>query len=432
MIEKTRHIPDGKGELKKLEVVEYLKAAKLFYPLTNSRCSFAEVLIEEGQEVKVGQMLGIRKGSFFDQPIHSTVSGKYIGKERHLDNTGKMVEHLVIENNFKDEVDLGIKARSNDEINSLEQKDFVEIMKNKALVGLGGSAFPTFVKFDTNEKINVIIGNGVECEPYLVSDYDVMLFQTREMLQGLVYAMRAVNAPRGIIAIKSKYEKVNEVITKMIDEEFPNLGLEVKKIGNYYPQGWELEVIKNAVGITVPQGELPAKYGVINVNVATLVSIYEAIKNDLPVLTRYFVISGDGIQNKAFKVRLGTPVKELVESVGGFIDNGQNKVLIIGGPMMGSNVTSEDVIVSHTVSSLIVLNEEPIVELPCLRCASCVYSCPALLQPVQIMNAYKAKDKEMAEKLEVSKCIECGMCSYTCPSRIPLTDFMKLAKKLTK
>ena len=432
MFEKTRHIPDAKGELKKLDVVDYLSPKRLYYPVTNTRCASADLCVVENTDVKVGEVLGTRKGPFFVQPIHSTVSGKYIGKERHFDNSGKMVEYLVVENDGKNSLDPSIVERSDAEIDKLTKDQFVEILKDKALVGLGGGAFPTYIKFDTKEKIDVVIGNGVECEPYLVSDYDTMKHNTKEMLQGLVYSMKAVNASKGVIAIKSKYVEVGEIIEKCINEYFPNQGIEVKRIGNYYPQGWELEVIKNALGITIPQGKLLSEYGIINVNVVTLVSIYNAIKKNLPVLSRHFVLSGDGIKNMAFEVKLGTKVDELIAQAGGLIDDGKNKVLVIGGPMMGANTPSGNFVVSHTVTSLIVLNEEPINELPCLRCASCVYSCPADLSPVRIMNACKTKDKEQLVELNVKNCIECGMCSYTCPSKIHLTDFMRLAKRLVR
>ena len=432
MIEKTKHIPDAKESLKKLDVIEYLKPKKLYYPVTNARCAVADISVSDDNEVKVGEVLGIRNGTFFVQPIHSTVSGKFVGKERHFGNNGKMVEYLVVENNFKDELHPSIVERKDEVINKLTQDEFVEIMKNKALVGLGGGGFPTYVKFETKEKIDVIIGNGVECELNLVSDYYTMKNKTRDMLQGLVYAMKTVNAPKGVIVIAKKNIDLLKVINECITNSFDDHDITVKVVSDSFAQGWELTVIKNALGKKIPVGKVPSKYGIINVNVNTLLSIYDAVKKNLPVLTRHFVISGNGIKNAAFKVKLGTPIKELIGQTGGLIDDGKNKVLIIGGQMMGTSVINDDLMMTHTMTSLIVLNEENVKEQTCLGCGSCVYSCPVGLLPVQIMKGYKKKDKEMLADLKVKDCMECGLCAYTCPSKIQLTDIMRQSKRLVK
>jgi electron transport complex protein RnfC len=191
-------------------------------------------------------------------------------------------------------------------------------------------------------------------------------------------------------------------------------------------------MIKNAIGLGIPQGQLLSKYGVLNFNVSTLQSIYAAVKKRLPVLERLFTISGEGIYNSNFRARIGTLVSELVEVAGGYKDVNLPKVMILGGPMMGTNIQRDDVVMTHTTTSLIVLNEHLDKEEPCIRCASCVYSCPVSIQPVQIMNAYKVKDKEALKMLEVTKCIECGLCSFVCPSKIHLTEYMRLGKRLAK
>jgi len=170
----------------------------------------------------------------------------------------------------------------------------------------------------------------------------------------------------------------------------------------------------------------------LNFNVSTLQSIYNAVKKRLPVLERLFTISGDGIHNKNFRARIGTLVTELIALAGGYKNPEQPKVMILGGPMMGTNIMRDDVVMTHTTTSLIVMNDNPIKEEACVHCASCVYSCPVQIQPVQIMNAYKVKDKEMLKTLEVNKCIECGLCSYVCPSKIHLTEYMRLGKRLAK
>ncbi len=431
MIEKTRYLPDGKKELKQLPIDHYLDAEYLYYPVTSARCPDGETCVVGGEFVKVGEVIGTRKGAFFEQPIHSTVSGEVVGNENHIDQSGKVVDCLIIRNDKKYELHESVKDRSEEEIDALTKDEFIEIVKEAGLVGLGGSGFPTYIKLQTEEKIDIVFANGVECEPNLIADYGLMIHEPSKVIQGLIYTMKASGAKHGIIAVKEKYKEINERISFCL-RQFTDYDIKVVEVGNYYPQGWELEMIKSASGIKIPQGELLSKYGVLNFNVSTLASIYEAVKHRLPVMERLFTISGDGIHNMSFRARIGTLVTELIEKAGGYKDLDKNKVLILGGPMMGTNVTRDDIVMTHTTTSLIVNNAEVYVEEPCIHCAACVYSCPVEIKPTQIMDAYKSKDKDMIKTLEVNKCIECGLCSYVCPSKIHLTDYMRLAKRFLK
>lgn len=431
MIEKTRYIPDGKKQLKELPILHYLDADYVYYPVTSQRCPDGVTCVRGGQFVKVGEVVGTRKGAFFEQPMHATVSGEVVGYEKHIDNSGKMVDCLIVKNDKKYELHESIKERSDEEIDALTKEDFIQIIKDAGLVGLGGSAFPTYIKLDTKDPIDVVIANGVECEPNLIADYSLMMNNPREVIKGLIYAMKASGAKRGVIAIKKKYKEIEERL-KFVLQEFTDFDIKVATVGNFYPQGWELAMIKNALGIKIPQGELLSKYGVLNFNVSTLQSIYNAVKKDIPVLERLFTISGDGVENKSFRARIGTLVSDLIEIAGGYKNEELPKVMILGGPMMGTNILQDDVVMTHTTTSLIVLNEEKQKEEPCIHCASCVYSCPVQIQPVQIMNAYKTRDKEMLKTLEVTKCIECGLCSFVCPSKIHLTETMRLAKRFAQ
>ncbi len=428
MIEKTRYIPDGKKQLKELPILHYLDADYVYYPVTSQRCPDGVTCVRGGQFVKVGEVVGTRKGAFFEQPMHATVSGEVVGYEKHIDNSGKMVDCLIVKNDKKYELHESIKERSDEEIDALTKEDFIQIIKDAGLVGLGGSAFPTYIKLETKDPIDVVIANGVECEPNLIADYSLMMNNPREVIKGLIYAMKASGAKRGVIAIKKKYKEIEERL-KFVLQEFTDYDIKVATVGNFYPQGWELAMIKNALGIKIPQGELLSKYGVLNFNVSTLQSIYNAVKKDIPVLERLFTISGDGVENKSFRARIGTLVSDLIEIAGGYKDEHLPKVMILGGPMMGTNIQQDDIVMTHTTTSLIVLNDVQEKEEPCIHCASCVYSCPVQIQPTQIMNAYKTRDKEILKTLEVSKCIECGLCSYVCPSKIHLTEYMRLGKK---
>jgi electron transport complex protein RnfC len=432
MIEKTRYIPDGKKERKNQPVIHYLEAEYLYFPTTDLRCPAGESCVVDGQYVKVGELIGTRQGGFFEQPIHSTVSGYIVGSEKKVHSSGQTVDCVIVQNDKKYVLHENCVSRTEEEIDALIKEDYIKIIKDSGLSGLGGSGFPSYIKLETKHPIHTVVGNGVECEPHLISDYKLILERANRIVEGLTYAMRATGAKKGIIAVKKKYPELYEVLENA-RQSFTHFDIEIKRVGNHYPAGWELDTIKSATGIKVPQGKLPAEYGVTVFNVATLYGFYRAVKRRMPITERFFSISGDGIKSpKNFQVRIGTPVRDLIALAGGYTETDKNKVLICGGPMMGNALQSDDIVVTKTATSLIVLDEEVIPTEPCIHCASCVYSCPVDLQPVQIMNAYKDRDKDAINALGVNKCIECGLCSFTCPSKIHLTETMRQAKRFIK
>lgn len=432
MIEKTKHLPDGKKERKSQEVIHYLEAKFLYFPTTDLRCPAGESCVVDGQYVKVGELIGMRKGAFFEQPIHSTVSGYVVGTEKKIHSSGQTVDCMIVENDKKYVLHESCVPRTDEDIAKLTREDYIRIIKDSGLSGLGGSGFPTYVKLQTKEVVHTVVANGVECEPHLISDYKLVLDKAKEIIEGLTLAMRALDAKKGVVAVKAKYPELAGVLEAQF-QEFPQYDLQVKRVKDYYPAGWEVETIKSATGIEVPPGQLTAKYGVVVFNVATLYGFYRAIRRNIPITERFFSISGNGIKNpKNFRVRIGTPVRDLIEMCGGYTENDKAKAVIVGGPMMGSNIQNDDLIVTKTCTSVIVFDEDVVEPEPCIHCASCVYSCPVSIQPVQIMNAYKDRDKEAIEALNVNKCIECGLCSFTCPSKIHLTETMRQAKRFIR
>ena len=428
MIAKTREI-QGVVSTTSLPTLRYLDPEYVYLATTNARCLSADIFVKIGDHVKIGQVVGVRKGGFFEQPIHSTVSGEVVGFVKKFHRSGKLTECIQIKNDHKDEWISPEKERTEAEIDALTLEDYARITKECSLVGLGGSGFPTYIKFQTKDPIHTILINGVECEPYISSDHRIMLEHPRRVVEGISYALRAFKAQKALICIKKKYQDLYDCLTAELTR-YPHLNIEVCRVGNHYPQGWEIEMIKSALGIKVPTGVLPAKLGLMVFNVSTIVGLYRAIKTNQPVIKRNYTLSGDGVvipQN--FRLRIGTSLKELIEVSGGYKGD-EDKVLIMGGPMMGANLVRDDAVISKTCTSTIILNKKEIIEEPCVRCASCVYSCPAELQPVQIMQAVKNKDKEALKKLNIKACILCGMCSYTCTSKIHLTDYCRKAKKM--
>ena len=433
MISKTKYVHGRKKFTKSMPTRRYTDPDFVYLPLTNSRCPQYELYRQIGDYVKIGEVIGLRKAPFFEQPIHSTVSGhiKQIVKKFH--RSGKLIECIEIENDKKDVEVEDIKMRSEEEIAALTREDYINIVKNASLVGLGGSGFPTYIKLQTKEKINYVLINGIECEPYLTSDYRLMTDMPERIINGLRYAMAALDAPKGYICIKSKYTEVYELLTSVLKRRYSHLNIEVKRVGNYFPQGWEIEMIKSALGVKIPTGELPAKHGIMVLNVSTIVGFYRAVRYNEPVIKRNFTVSGDGVKYpQNFRLRVGTQVKDLIAMCDGYTEDCEEKVFIMGGPMMGQNCVRDDAIVSKTSTSVIILNKENYVEEPCVRCASCVYSCPVELMPVKIMNAVIAKNTDALADMNIKRCIECGLCTYSCTSKIHILEYIRKGKRMVK
>ena len=435
MISKVRHIKDTKNLVGSLPSLRFTQPKYLYIAMGNARCPNAELYIKEGDHVDSCQLIGMRHAAFFDQPIHATCSGTFLGLEKHYHRNGKLTDFIKIENDFKDTLDTKfLKMRTDEEIAQLTKEDMTQILKDCASVGLGGSSFPTYIKFQTDKPIDIVLVNGIECEPYITADHRLMLEYPYRIMDGIKYTMQAFNCKKARICIKSKYHDIIKVYKEVI-REYREAGydIDLTLVGNYYPQGWEVEMIKSATGIQLKPGELPSNRGIINFNVSTMVGIYKAIKYNMPVIKRDITVTGDGINHpKNFRVRVGTSIRDLIPLCGGYKNPDKEKIFILGGPMMGVSIPSDDCIVTKTVTSIIVLDKTDYHEEPCVRCGSCVLSCPVHLEPVQIMNAVKALDKERIKKLNPLRCIECGLCSYTCTSKIPVTDYIKKAKIMAK
>lgn len=431
MVAKTRQIADLRKLTKALPSMRYVDPEYVYLAVTNARCATAEIYVKPGDLVKVGTVIGKRKGAFFEQNIHSTVSGEVIGTVKKFHRSGKMVDFIQVKNDKKDEFAEEVKERTPEEIALLTKEDFAKITKDCSLVGLGGSSFPTYIKFQTKDEIDTLCINGVECEPYLSADYRLMLEFPDRIMRGIGYAMQAYGAKKAYICIKKKHHDIYDVLTAVKDK-YPELNIEIAQVGNHYPQGWEIEMIRYCLGIKIPSGVLPSHYGIMTFNVATIVGLYKAIRYNLPVVKRNFTLTGDGIKfPQNFRVRVGTSVLELIEACHGYVDD-KDKVFIMGGPMMGSCLVRDDAVITKTCTSVIVLQDIVYQEEACIRCGSCILSCPVGIQPVQIMNAVKNKDKSSLEKLKVKTCIECGLCTYTCTSKIAVTDYCRQGKKLLK
>ncbi len=435
MIKKTTVIHDplkllgSKVSTLKLPVPEYLYIAS-----TNARCAKADIYIKEGDYVKLGQQIGMRHGPFFDQPIHATCSGIFEGFEKHYHRSGKAVDFMKFHNDFKDTEVETIHERSDEEIEKMTKEDVTEIVKATANVGLGGSSFPTYIKMQTDKPIKTILINGIECEPYINADYRSMMEDPEEVIKGIQILQRIFKCKDARLCIKKRYKVIHSFYDEYL-KQYNDSGITVSAVENYYPQGWEIAMIKESTGIKVPSGHLPSEFGIMNFNVSTVIGIYQAVKYNRPVYQRRVSVTGDAInQPSNFIVRVGTPIRYLIENCHGYVDPDIPKTFILGGPMMGASMDTDDSICTKTVTSIIVLNKKEYKEEPCIRCGSCVLSCPVGLQPVMIMNAmnHMPVDKAKVKMLNPLKCIECGLCTYSCTSKIQVTDYVRRAKVIAR
>ena len=416
------HRPLGEAPLPKI----------VYLAVEHTRCPKGDVFVKEGDHVNFCQKVGVRHGPFFDQPIYSTCSGTVVGIEKHCLYSGKPVNFIKIENDFQDTLDPNAKERTKEEVEALTKEELIDLAKEFALVGLGGSGFPTYIKLQTKCEIKTILINGIECEPYLSADQLFMMNFAADIIHGTALLMKMYGCKDARICVKDIHPEIIEHLNKEIERLYPGSGLTVAPMKNFYPQGWEIAMIKTATGIEVPPGKLPPEYGIMNLNVATVAALYYAARYNRPITERYVSFNGDGIAKPTdFLVRLGTPVTDLIPLVGGYTRE-EGLRLVVGGPMMGIAVPNDDVIITETVTSFLVMTEGMRPETPCIRCGSCVLSCPRHREPVLIMEAVKSGNRDRIKMLKPLDCVECGLCTYSCTSGIRVTDYIRRAKILAK
>jgi len=381
--------------------------------------------VQKGDRVVTGQRVGEPQG-FVSAPVHASITGKVVGIEMVSHPvTGTRAPAVVIERDGEEEWAEG--ANTPRDAAGMDAAAIKRAVSEAGIVGLGGATFPTHVKLSPppDTKIDTVILNGAECEPYLTCDHRLMLEETEKVVEGFRLIMRALECDHGIIAVESNKPECFEAMRKATEGDS---SLRVEMLRVKYPQGAEHQLIKALLGREVPwRGGLPMAVGCVVQNVATAFAVYEAVCLGKPLIERVTTVTGDGVASPGnFRVRLGAPLRSLLDLAG---LKPEARRLILGGPMMGLSQKSADAPVSKGTSGVLVLTDESVFPAgPCIRCGRCVRACPYGLTPAVISQAVESENFDLAMEWNVLECKECGCCAYVCPSKRPIVHQVKFAK----
>ena len=404
-----------------------LPKGDLVYPLSQHIGAPAKPVVAVGDSVLTGQMIA-EAGGFVSAHIYATVSGKVKAIEPRRLDTGGMCQSIIVENDGKYEA---VEMKPSKPYEEMSAQDKIEAVRNAGIVGMGGAGFPTAVKFAPKEpeKIEYVIANCAECEPYLTSDYRRMIEDPEQLIGGLKIAVSIFPNARGILAVE---DNKPEAIAKLEELTKDEDKITVKALQTKYPQGGERMIIHACTGRDINSRMLPADVGCIVDNVDTLCAVYRAVMRGEPLMERIVTITGDAITDPCnYRVRIGTNYKELIDAAGGFVK--EPAKIISGGPMMGFAVFDLDVPTTKTASAMTCLTEDVVAELApsaCINCSRCVDVCPEHLIPKNLADAVEHNEEEKFLHQYGMECIECGSCSYICPARRQLAQLIKGMRKI--
>ena len=391
-------------------------------PLSQHAGAPATAVVSAGDTVKVGQKIGESAG-FISSTIHSSVSGVVTAVEERLHSTmGTMVTSVVIQSDGKDELHESVKPYANWE--SLSVDEIADIVREKGIVGMGGAGFPTSVKLKSPKPIDTVLINGCECEPLLTVDHRTMLEYADDVIFGLRVMMKTTGAAKGIIVIEdNKHDAIELMEAKVADIA----DMEICVAKTKYPQGAEKMMIKRALGRQVPSGALPLDVGVVVSNVSTVKAVSDAIQKGMPLIERPVTVTGPKIKTPGnFMVKIGTPIKELIDYCGGVTDN--DVTIKLGGPMMGFEPPNFDVPIIKATNGIIAIEPDVSEAVACIKCGRCADVCPMELLPLYYPKLAVDQDWQGVKDKNVMDCMECGCCEFICSSKIPLRYSIKLGK----
>ena len=421
------HPYDGKDLSKDRAIQDVLPGKELAYPLSQHIGAPAKPIVAKGDRVLVGQKIA-DAGGFVSAPVHSSVSGTVKAIESRRVATGDMVMSIIIENDGLYE-EAGFSARKS--LDAVKREEIVGLVREAGIVGMGGAGFPTHVKLSPKEpeKIDVVIANCAECEPYLTSDYRRMLEEPEKLVGGLKIILKLFPNAHGVLAVEDNKPDCISLLKQCTKDE-PQIS--VKTLKTKYPQGGERQLIYAVTGRKINSTMLPADVGCVVNNVDTMVAVYRAVMEGRPLMERIVTVTGDAVANPAnFRVRIGSSYEEVLEAAGGFRE--QPEKIICGGPMMGFAMFGLKVAITKTSTALLALSKDEVSAMepgPCINCGRCVEVCPGRVVPSRLADYAEHYDEEAFLANYGMECCECGCCSYVCPAKRPLTQQIKSMRKI--
>ena len=421
------HPYDGKDLSKDKPIKDVLPKGDLVYPLSQHIGAPAQAIVTKGDHVLVGQKIAESAG-FVSAPIYASVSGTVKAIEPRRVVSGDSVMSIVIENDgLYEEMEFYPVAP----VDKLTKEEIIDAVKEAGIVGMGGAGFPTHVKLSPKEpdKIEYVIANCAECEPYLTSDYRRMLEEPEKLIGGLKVILKLFDNAQGILAVEDNKPDCISLLRQLAKDE---KRISVKALKTKYPQGAERQIIYATTGRQINSSMLPADAGCIVNNVDTVVSVYRAVVEGRPLLERIVTVTGDAVANpRNFRVRIGTSYEELIAEAGGF--KGKPEKIICGGPMMGVSMFDTKVPTTKTSTALLAFTKDEVSAMEpgsCINCGRCLEVCPGRVMPSRLADYAEHFDEEAFLKNDGMECCECGCCSFICPAKRPLTQEIKSMRKI--
>jgi electron transport complex protein RnfC len=426
-------IHPSENKLTASKPIKRLPLPKVVYvPISQHIGIPAEIVVDRKDKVEIGQVIA-RSGGYVSSNIHSPVAGTVTKLDKIVDTRGYKKQCIVIRSDVKNESNFQeIEYPLKEEIN-MQPEEILKCISDYGIVGLGGATFPSHVKLQVKKDklLDCLIVNGVECEPFLTADHRLMLEKGKEILVGIRILMYALQIDRAIIGIENNKKDAIDLFRRLTSGVS---GIQIAALQVKYPQGGEKQLIRALLKREVPKNGLPMDVGVVVHNVGTVFAIYQAVQHNRPLMERVVTVTGKKLNDPSnFWVKIGTPIKDLLDAVGGEPED--TRKIVSGGPMMGKALKNTDVPVTKGTSGILVISEDEASRgepKNCIRCGECVDVCPMGLEPHLLMNLSEKGMYEKALEEDILTCIECGSCSFVCPSHRPLLDYIRFGKSIGK
>jgi len=417
-------IPESKPTGNKpIETLPFPK--KAIVPLHQNLGVPCEPLVKKGDSVKTGEKIGDSE-SYVSAPIHSPISGEVTGFTRLIGpTTGRLTDAIIITADGRNTWEEPEAAK---DIAALSRDEIIALVREAGIVGLGGATFPSHIKLSPPEgkKIDTLILNGCECEPFITSDHRIMLEYGEKILLGLGLSKKVFKPDRIYIAIEDNKQDAIDHMEELVMEMGLDRNIRIVPLKSKYPMGGEKILIKVITGREVPSGGLPLDVGAVVQSISTVKAMYDAIFDGKPLIERVVTVTGLVERPGNLCVRFGTPLREVIDYCGGIKKN-VNEILL-GGPMMGTSCFDLDFPVTKGVNCILAKESTPVKEENCIRCGRCLDACSMDLIPTNFVKYVKNHDYAACKKASIADCIECGACAYSCPAHIPIVEYIKIAK----